>query len=173
MASGLASKPVRYFLRDTGSNDPKRIVRPALRTTGHPKSGISKPKQGPAWVTCRPIFQDNHKIVCFTPSSDIYHIDGYHHHEKFLDNPIRPVDDLPRSHFRQSLLFNMKGAGEILVKPGPHLAQAACGRPRAVGNLRLRHLAKQCGLGTTIFRVTTVFSTDVHKSPQNATSSEA
>ncbi|RPB04293.1 hypothetical protein L873DRAFT_1833304 [Choiromyces venosus 120613-1] len=33
-------------------------------------------------------------------------------HQSFLDNPLRPVDQLLRWHFRQAVLTNMKGAGE-------------------------------------------------------------
>ncbi|KAG0133620.1 hypothetical protein HOY82DRAFT_482623 [Tuber indicum] len=52
----------------------------------------------------------NHKIACFTSATDIYHIDGYRLNQTFLDNPLRPVDALLRWHFRQAVLFNMKGA---------------------------------------------------------------
>ncbi|KAG0639123.1 hypothetical protein HOY80DRAFT_886772 [Tuber brumale] len=55
---------------------------------------------------------DNYKIVCFTPDSIYYHIAGRHLDQSFLDNPLRPVDQLLRWHFRQAVLVNMKGAGE-------------------------------------------------------------
>ncbi|KAG0638810.1 hypothetical protein HOY80DRAFT_1137223 [Tuber brumale] len=55
---------------------------------------------------------DNHKIVCFTPDLTNYHIAGRHLDQTFINNPLRPPDDLLRWHFRQAVLVNMKGAGE-------------------------------------------------------------
>ncbi|KAG0134882.1 hypothetical protein HOY82DRAFT_553364 [Tuber indicum] len=54
---------------------------------------------------------DNYKIVCFTPDSVNYRIDK-RLDQSFIDNPLRPVDELLRWHFRQAVLVNMKGAGE-------------------------------------------------------------
>jgi len=50
--------------------------------------------------------------VCFTPLSFIYRIAGRPLDQTFLDNPLRPVDELLRWHFRQAVLANMKGQGE-------------------------------------------------------------
>ncbi|KAG0638812.1 hypothetical protein HOY80DRAFT_905765 [Tuber brumale] len=55
---------------------------------------------------------DNYKIVYFTPDLTHYHIAGPHLDQSFIDNPLRPVDALLRWHFRQTVLANMKGAGE-------------------------------------------------------------
>ncbi|KAG0638153.1 hypothetical protein HOY80DRAFT_1079827 [Tuber brumale] len=54
---------------------------------------------------------DNYKIVCFSPSSDPYNVAGRSLDRMFLDNPLRPPDQLLRWHFRQAVLINMKGAG--------------------------------------------------------------
>jgi len=50
--------------------------------------------------------------VCFTPDLTEYHIAGRHLDQTFIDDPLRPVDDLLRWHFRQAVLVNLKGAGE-------------------------------------------------------------
>ncbi|KAG0643605.1 HNH endonuclease-domain-containing protein [Tuber brumale] len=54
---------------------------------------------------------DNYKIVSFAEESLQYNIAGQLN-QSFLDNPLRPVDQLLRWHFRQAVLTNMKGAGE-------------------------------------------------------------
>ncbi|RPB01506.1 hypothetical protein L873DRAFT_1834568 [Choiromyces venosus 120613-1] len=54
---------------------------------------------------------DNYKIVSFAEDSLQHNIAGQLH-QSFLDNPLRPVDQLLRWHFRQAVLTNMKGAGE-------------------------------------------------------------
>ncbi|RPA88923.1 hypothetical protein L873DRAFT_1724027 [Choiromyces venosus 120613-1] len=54
---------------------------------------------------------DNYKIVSFAEESLQYNIAGQLH-QSFLDNPLRPVDQLLRWHFRQAVPTNMKGAGE-------------------------------------------------------------
>ncbi|KAG0637275.1 hypothetical protein HOY80DRAFT_1084850 [Tuber brumale] len=55
--------------------------------------------------------QDNYKIVCFSPDTLDYNI-PLHLDEIFIDNPLRPVDQLLRWHFRQAVLANVKRAGE-------------------------------------------------------------
>jgi len=55
---------------------------------------------------------DNYKIVCFTPDLVDYCIAGSHLDKAFIDNPLRPPDNLLRWHFRQAVLVNLKGAGE-------------------------------------------------------------
>jgi len=54
---------------------------------------------------------DNYKIVSFAEESAQYNIAGQLN-QSFLDNPLRPVDQLLRWHFRQAVLTNVKGAGE-------------------------------------------------------------
>ncbi|RPA88907.1 hypothetical protein L873DRAFT_1724108 [Choiromyces venosus 120613-1] len=54
---------------------------------------------------------DNYKIVSFTEDSLQDNIAG-RLPQSFLDNPLRPVDQLLRWHFRQAVLTNMKGVGE-------------------------------------------------------------
>ncbi|RPA89310.1 hypothetical protein L873DRAFT_1722478 [Choiromyces venosus 120613-1] len=54
---------------------------------------------------------DNYKIVSFGPEPLFFNIAG-RLPQSFLDNPLRPVDQLLRWHFRQAVLTNMKGAGE-------------------------------------------------------------
>jgi hypothetical protein len=48
--------------------------------------------------------------VFFSP--DGKDLAGKYISQEFLDNPQRPVDQLLRWHFRQSVLANMRGAGE-------------------------------------------------------------
>ncbi|KAG0134057.1 hypothetical protein HOY82DRAFT_482005 [Tuber indicum] len=55
---------------------------------------------------------DNYKIVCFTPDLARYNIAGHQVDQTFIDNPLRPPDNLLRWHFRQAVLVNLKGAGE-------------------------------------------------------------
>ncbi|PUU80179.1 hypothetical protein B9Z19DRAFT_1192016 [Tuber borchii] len=55
---------------------------------------------------------DNYKIVCFTADLSPFHIAGRHLDQTFIDNPLRPPDDLLRWHFRQAVLVNIKGVGE-------------------------------------------------------------
>lgn len=43
---------------------------------------------------------------------DGMNIAGRHLDQRFLNDPDRPVDQLFRWHFRQSVLANMRGAGE-------------------------------------------------------------
>ncbi|RPA95771.1 hypothetical protein L873DRAFT_1697010 [Choiromyces venosus 120613-1] len=54
---------------------------------------------------------DNYKIVSFAEDSLFFNIAG-RLPQSFLDNPLRPVDQLLRWHFRQAVLTNMKGVGE-------------------------------------------------------------
>jgi len=51
-------------------------------------------------------------MVCFAPDLDYYQIAGRHLDQKFLDNPLRPPDELLRWHFHQAVLTNIKGVGE-------------------------------------------------------------
>ncbi|PUU72847.1 hypothetical protein B9Z19DRAFT_1007705 [Tuber borchii] len=55
---------------------------------------------------------DNYKVVCFSPNTVPYGLAGRHLERKFLDDPLRPPDELLRWHFRQAVLVNMKGDGE-------------------------------------------------------------
>ena len=48
--------------------------------------------------------------MCFYPSASSYA--GRIVSPEFLNNPLRPPDQLLRWHFRQAILTNMKGAGE-------------------------------------------------------------
>ena len=50
--------------------------------------------------------------MCFTSDLSYYRIAGRHLDQKFLEDPLRPPDELLRWHFRQAVLTNMKGAGE-------------------------------------------------------------
>lgn len=50
----------------------------------------------------------------FTPDDD--DIAGRQLDQEFLNNPDRPVDQLLRWHFRQSVLGNMRGAGEPIFE---------------------------------------------------------
>ncbi|PUU82145.1 hypothetical protein B9Z19DRAFT_1075639 [Tuber borchii] len=56
---------------------------------------------------------DNYKIVCFSPSAARFGMAGGHIKRIFIDHPLRPADQLLRWHFRQTVLVNMKGAGEF------------------------------------------------------------
>ncbi|RPA88718.1 hypothetical protein L873DRAFT_1724962, partial [Choiromyces venosus 120613-1] len=59
---------------------------------------------------------DDYKIICFTPRTLDYHIAGYPLDPTFVNNLLRPVDELLRWHFRQAVIVNMKGAGEPSFK---------------------------------------------------------
>jgi len=50
--------------------------------------------------------------VCFTPDLNYCQIAGRHLDQEFLDDPLRPPDELLRWHFRQAVFTNMKGLGE-------------------------------------------------------------
>jgi hypothetical protein len=41
---------------------------------------------------------------------------GKHLDQRFLDNPQRPVDQLLRWHFKQTVLANMRGVGEPIFE---------------------------------------------------------
>jgi len=53
--------------------------------------------------------------MCFSPATSFYHIAGGHLDQTFLSNPLRPLDDLLRWHFRQAVLANVKGTGVAWV----------------------------------------------------------
>ncbi|KAG0134055.1 hypothetical protein HOY82DRAFT_638869 [Tuber indicum] len=55
---------------------------------------------------------DNYKIVLFAPHAFFCNVAGRSLDQTFLDNLLRPVDELLRWHFRQAVLTNMKGEGE-------------------------------------------------------------
>ena len=50
--------------------------------------------------------------MCFSPDTRSFRMPGRHLDQTFLSNPLR-VDELLRWHFRQAVLTNMKGAGEL------------------------------------------------------------
>ncbi|KAG0127172.1 hypothetical protein HOY82DRAFT_625638 [Tuber indicum] len=60
--------------------------------------------------------KDNYKIVCFTPAMIDFHIAGRSLDETFIDNPLRPVDELLEWHFHQAVLVNMKVVGDSSLK---------------------------------------------------------
>jgi len=53
--------------------------------------------------------------MCFARETTWYNIAGHHLDQNFLENQLRPADELLRWHFRQAVLANAKGLG------GPHL----------------------------------------------------
>ncbi|PUU78816.1 hypothetical protein B9Z19DRAFT_906321, partial [Tuber borchii] len=55
---------------------------------------------------------DNYKIVCFTPDTIGLNLAGRHLDQRFLEDPLRPVDQVLRWHFRQAVLIHVRGAGE-------------------------------------------------------------
>ncbi|KAG0639122.1 HNH endonuclease-domain-containing protein [Tuber brumale] len=59
---------------------------------------------------------DNYKIICFTPNTLEDHVAGNFLGRAFVDNPLRPVDELLRWRFRQAVIINMKGAREPSFK---------------------------------------------------------
>ena len=62
------------------------------------------------WSFGLTVIQDGYKIVCFYPPAIPWA--GRIISPVWLDNPLRPPDQLLRWHFRQAVLTNMKGAGE-------------------------------------------------------------
>ncbi|KAG0633966.1 hypothetical protein HOY80DRAFT_895699 [Tuber brumale] len=67
-------------------------------------------------LTINPMYEwldlsiDDYKIVCFAPDTLDYNIAGRHLDQTFLNNPLRPIDQILRWHFRQAVLVNMRGA---------------------------------------------------------------
>ncbi|KAG0134054.1 hypothetical protein HOY82DRAFT_638865 [Tuber indicum] len=51
---------------------------------------------------------DNYKFVCVSPDMRHHNIAGRSLDQTFLDNPLRPPDQLLNWHFRQAVLINMK-----------------------------------------------------------------
>jgi hypothetical protein len=62
-------------------------------------------------------------------------IAGKHLDQRLLDDPQRPVDQLLRWHFRQTVLVNMKGAGEPIFEhdfpPGSDMIGSILKGPKA------------------------------------------
>ena len=60
--------------------------------------------------------------------------------QEFLDNPLRPPDQLLRWHFRQAVLTNMKGAGEPTFEhdfpPGSDIMEDIRNGPRAAERMQ-------------------------------------
>jgi len=54
------------------------------------------------------IVQDGYKIICFTPGACDLGIAGRLLDPGFINNPLRPVDDVLRWHFRQAVLVNLR-----------------------------------------------------------------
>ena len=59
-------------------------------------------------------YQDEHRIIFFL--SDILGIGGTCLDRKLLDDHRRPPDELLRWHFRQAVLENMRGEGELMFE---------------------------------------------------------
>ncbi|PUU75871.1 hypothetical protein B9Z19DRAFT_1089387 [Tuber borchii] len=78
---------------------------------------------------------DDHRVVCFTPYASSYGITSAHLDQRFLNNPLRPVDQLLRWHFRQAVLVNMKGTGEpcfeMDLPPGSDIIGQIMSGPKA------------------------------------------
>ena len=78
--------------------------------------------------------------MCFTPDLDYYQIAGRHLDQEFLDDPLRPPDELLRWHFRQAVIANMKGLGEPLLEsesespPGSDIMDGIISGPEAGEN---------------------------------------
>jgi hypothetical protein len=66
---------------------------------------------------------------------DSEEIAGKHLDQRFLDDPQRPPDELFRWHFRQTVLINMRGAGEPLFEhdfpPGSDIMGSILEGPKA------------------------------------------
>jgi hypothetical protein len=77
--------------------------------------------------------KDRYKVVCF--SDDGFDIAGNRPCQEFIDDPRRPVDQLLRWHLRQSVLANMRGAGEPVFEhdfpPGSDVMGEIRSGPRA------------------------------------------
>ncbi|PUU75492.1 hypothetical protein B9Z19DRAFT_1102938 [Tuber borchii] len=97
---------------------------------------------------------DGYKIVCFSPLASHYGIAGRQLDQRLLDDPLRPVDQLFRWHFRQAVLTNMKGAGEVFFEmdfpPDSDMMGQIMSGPRAAERLefelftRLNRVEGQC-----------------------------
>ncbi|PUU78797.1 hypothetical protein B9Z19DRAFT_1064756 [Tuber borchii] len=67
---------------------------------------------------------DNYKIVCFTPDTIGLNLAGRHLDQRFLEDPLRPVDQVLRWHFRQAVLIHVRGAGESSI--GMYFPKPSC-----------------------------------------------
>jgi len=79
--------------------------------------------------------QDNYKIVGFGSAATYENIAGRHLDQTFLNNPLRPTDQLLRWHFRQAVLVNVKGLGEPYLEndfpPGSDIMTEIMDGPKA------------------------------------------
>ena len=84
--------------------------------------------------------------MCFTPHSYLYHIAGRHLDQTFLDNPLRPVDELLRWHFRQAVLVNLKGEGEPCFEtdfpPGSDIMGEIMSSPKGAERMEFELLSR-------------------------------
>ncbi|KAL0634243.1 hypothetical protein Q9L58_006861 [Maublancomyces gigas] len=92
---------------------------------------------------------DNHKIVCFR--RDGKGIAGSHlDQQRFLDDPRRPVDQVLRWHFRQTVLANMRGAGEPVFEtdfpPGSDMMGEIMEGPKAAERLEFEFFSRLAGV---------------------------
>ncbi|PUU73050.1 hypothetical protein B9Z19DRAFT_1035641 [Tuber borchii] len=94
---------------------------------------------------------DNHKIVCFTPDLSYYGIAGRSLDQTFLDNNLRPPDQLLRWHFRQAVLTNVKGVGEPCFEsdfpPGSDIMGAIMSGPKAGERLEFELFSRFNAMG--------------------------
>ncbi|KAI9781193.1 MAG: hypothetical protein M1839_006301 [Geoglossum umbratile] len=76
---------------------------------------------------------DNYKIVCSRPNGK--GVAGKRLDKRFLEDPLRPVDQLLRWHFRQAVFAIVRGAGEPIFEcdfsPGSDMIREIIGGPRA------------------------------------------
>jgi len=95
------------------------------------------------------LFQDNYKIVVF--DDDLDGIDGRSLDPvcKDPEDPHRVCDNLLRWHFRQSVLANMRGAGEPVFEhdfpPGTDMVKEISEGPYAKERFELEMVARLHG----------------------------
>ena len=71
----------------------------------------------------------------FGPEAAYQNTAGGHLDQTFLNNPLRPTDQLLRWHFRQAVLVNVKGLGEPYLEndfpPGSDIMTEIMSGPKA------------------------------------------
>ncbi|KAG0138525.1 hypothetical protein HOY82DRAFT_631065 [Tuber indicum] len=108
-----------------------------------------------SWITIPPTHKsslpDNYKVVWFTPDCLSYPNSSPPLDRTFLDNPLRPVDDALRWHFRQAVLVNMKGAGEPCFEtdfpPGSDMMGEIMSGPKAAKRMEFELFSRFNAIG--------------------------
>ncbi|PUU80410.1 HNH endonuclease-domain-containing protein [Tuber borchii] len=95
---------------------------------------------------------DNYKIVGFGPEATDENIAGRHLDQTFLNNPLRPTDQLLRWHYRQAVLVNVKGLGEPYMEndfpPGSDIMTEIMDGPKAAERMEYELFSRFNAMGS-------------------------